>query len=122
MGILHCHRMIDIITIMFTRVLISLTLFCCLSAIAQAGVMKSTDWDSVSVAGEIPQNEGPVRLEQGVPQSMMGDAAASQSSLTSAVYTVPQAFVLVPSLVGYLLHCDCALPPSPVLDGLIKPS
>ncbi len=111
---------------MFIRILTFVFLIAVCARAAQAGVMSNLDWDSgssMAAADSSPPEEAPVAMEQNSPSSStMADASSSHSPTYTAVYSAIDFFAFVPNFLGYVQLVDRALPPCPVLDGLLKPA
>ena len=110
---------------MFIRILTFVFLVTSLGGIAQAGVIRGIDADSataVSVPDSTTPENGPQVLENSSQSEGMSDSSVSTSSTSIAMCFVVNSIANVPCLIGFVNQEEHALPPSPILDGLIRPA
>ena len=112
---------------MFVRILTFVLLLTLCGHAAQAGVMAGIDWDSGSAMSASDSDtlppESPIGFGKGSPLTSMGDSVSNHSTTSStAVYSAIDFIAFEPNLIGYIRLVDRSLPPTPVLDGLLKPS
>lgn len=108
---------------MYSRILTFVFFFSCLCSAAQAGVIRNSDWDSeLTVSEGVAPDNGPVRLERGEETQSVGVPSTSSLPFGGVMFFTSETLELVPNLVGYIVQADHISPPSPILDGLIKPA
>ncbi len=111
---------------MFSRTLSLLFLLACAGNTAFGGVMTLEREAPVveagfSISDDLP-TETAVVLQTGDGTDSMAVASAGQLSTSLAVVSLPYSHAVEALQCGHLRLWNACLPPSPVLDSLLKPS